>query len=159
MIDEPHIAETAVQEAAVIRFTIPRAEIRQVMGPGHRELAETLAAQGLAAAGPWFSHHFRMDPEVFDFEIGFPVASPVAPAGRVRPGRLPAAMVARTVYHGGYETLGDAWGELMAWIEGQGLTPAEDLWERYLVGPESGAAPAGYQTELNRPLVRLAKPD
>jgi uncharacterized protein (DUF427 family) len=78
MLDKPRIVQTAVQPAAVIRLTIPRAEIRNVMGPGHRELMAALAAQGIAPAGPWFSHHFRMDPDVFDFEIGIPV-SPRSP--------------------------------------------------------------------------------
>jgi hypothetical protein len=29
-----------------------------------------VAAQGIAPAGPWFTHHLRMDPATFDFEIG-----------------------------------------------------------------------------------------
>src|SRR5262245_15551385 len=116
MIDTPQITQTTAQQAAVIRLTISRAEIRNVMGPGIGELMSTLAAQGIAPAGLWFSHHLRMDPDVFDFEIGVPVTSPVAPAGRVQPGQLPAATVARTVYHGDYEGLGLAWGEFAAWI-------------------------------------------
>ena len=34
-----------------------------------------------------------------------------------------------------------------------GHRPAEDLWERYVKGPESGPDPAAYRTELNRPLA------
>jgi effector-binding domain-containing protein len=152
-IDPPQITESAAQLTAVIHLTVPREEIRHVMGPGLGELREALAAQGIAAAGPWFTHHLRMDPEVFDFEICVPVTSPVAPAGRVRPGQLPAARVARTVYHGPYEGLSDAWGEFMGWIEAQGHTPAPDLWECYVAGPESSPDPAAWRTELNRPLL------
>jgi effector-binding domain-containing protein len=83
-----------------------------------------------------------------------PVASPVATAGRVQPGRLPAARVARTVYRGPYEGLGGAWGELCDWIEANGHVPREDLWECYVVGPESSHDPAAWRTELNRPLVK-----
>jgi effector-binding domain-containing protein len=152
MLDEPQIVQTTAQPAAVIRFTIPRAEIRTVMGPGHKELMAAVAAQGVATAGPWFSHHLRMDPGIFDFEIGVPVASPISAAGRVMPGELPAAKVVRTVYHGPYEKLGDAWGELDAWIKAAGYTPAPDLWEVYLAGPESSPGPATFRTELNRPI-------
>lgn len=53
-----------------------------------------------------------MDPDTFDFEVGVPVAAPVAAAGRVKPGELPAATVARTVYHGDYSGLGEAWGRV-----------------------------------------------
>ena len=95
MIDTPQIAQTAAQPAAVIRLTIPRAEIRNVMGPAYGELMAAVAAQGIASTGPWFNHHLRMDPDTFDFEIGVPVTASISAAGRVRAGQLPAAMVAR----------------------------------------------------------------
>ena len=139
MIDTPAITTTAEQQTAVIHLTIPRAEIQKEMGPAHQELFSTLAAQGIVPTGPWFCHHLRMDPAVWDFEIGVPVNAPVAPVGRVAGSRLPAARVVRTVYHGGYEGLGAAWGEVMAWIERAGLKGADGLWEIYAAGPESGA--------------------
>lgn len=153
MIDPPQITRTAVQQTAIIRLTIPREQVREVMGPGLAEVRAAVAAQGIATAGPWFTHHLRMDPDTFDFEVGVPVAAPVAPMGRVRAGRLPAARVARTVYHGDYEGLGDAWVEFGAWIGANGHTPAPDLWECYVAGPESGPDPATWRTQLNRPLA------
>ena len=113
----------------------------------------TVAAQGIATAGPWFTHHLRMDPGIFDFEICVPVTAPVAATGRVSPGQLPAAKVARTVYRGPYEGLGAAWGEFNAWIAAKGFTPGPDLWEIYVAGPESSPDPSAWRTELNRPLV------
>lgn len=153
MIDHPHITQSAAQPAAVIHLTIPRDQIQHVMGPGITELMAVVTAQGIGPAGSWYSHHLRMDPDTFDFEIGVPVTAPVAPTGRVTAGELPAAKVARTIYHGGYEGLGDAWGEFGAWLEAEGLTPAPNLWEFYVTGPESGSDPTGWRTELNRPLV------
>ncbi len=61
MLGTPQITQTAAQETAVIRLTIPREEIRNVMGPGIGELMGAVAAQGIALAGPWFTHHLRMD--------------------------------------------------------------------------------------------------
>ncbi len=153
MIDTPHITETAEEVTAVIRLLIPRSEIQSVMGPGIGELMSVLAAQGIRPAGPVFSHHFRMDPTSFDFEIGVPVATAVSPAGRVQSGHLPAATVARTVYHGPYEGLGDGWGEFDAWMAANGHTAAPNLWECYVAGPESSADPADWRTELNRPIL------
>ncbi len=153
MLDQPQIVQTATQRTAVIRLTIPRNEIQRVMGPGINELMTAIAAQGIAPVGPVFSHHLRMDPETFDFEIGVPVAAPIAAAGRVGAGQLPAATVARTIYHGSYEGLGAAWGEFNAWITAQGHKPAPNLWECYVAGPESSADPATWRTELNRPLI------
>ena len=154
MIDKPQIVQTDAQPAAIIRLTIPREEIRNVMGPGIAELMAAVAAQGLAPAGPIFSHHLRMDPGIFDFELGVPVTASVSAAGRVKAGQLPAATVAWTVYHGPYEGLGPAWGQFDAWIAAEGHSPAPDLWECYVAGPESSPDPGTWRTELNRPLIR-----
>ena len=152
MIDTPHIIETDAHPIAVVRLTVPRSEIRTVMGPGLTELRAAVAAQGLGSAGPWFTHHLRMDPAIFDFEIGLVVDAPIVAAGRVQPSTSPAQRAARTVYRGGLEGLGAAWGAFDAWIAAAGHTAAADLWERYLIGPESGTDPAAWRTELTRPL-------
>ncbi|HET6349131.1 MAG TPA: GyrI-like domain-containing protein [Candidatus Krumholzibacteria bacterium] len=152
MLEQPQIAKVTARPAAVVHITVPREKIREVMGPGYHELMSTLAAQGVKPAGPWFSHHFTIDPKVFDFEIGVPVDGPFEPRGRVRVGELPAATVARTVYRGGYEGLPGAWGEFEAWIKQEGLKPAASLWETYTRGPESGSDDSTWETELTRPL-------
>jgi effector-binding domain-containing protein len=152
MIDTPKITQTPDQLTAVIHLTVPRKEIQTVMGPGLGELRAAVAAQGITPSGPWFTHHLKMDPDTFDFEISLPVSKPVTATGRVKPGRLPARKVVRTVYHGGYEGLGAAWGEFDAWIKANGHKPETDLWECYVAGPESGPDPAKWRTELTRPL-------
>lgn len=153
MLDKPRITHTAPQLTAVIHLTLPREEVRHAMGPGIREVLDTVAAQGLAPAGPWFTHHLHIDPLTFDFEVGVPVLAPIATAGRVTSGRLPATTVVRAVFRGDYEGLDAAWGEVDAWIRANGHTPAANLWERYVAGPESSLDPATWRTELNRPLA------
>jgi effector-binding domain-containing protein len=123
------------------------------MGPAIGEVMAAVHKQGVGPAGPVYAHHFRMNPESFDFEVGVPVSEPVEPVGRVEPGELPAATVARCIYAGPYERLGDAWGEFGAWIKANNLAPAEDLWEVYIAGPDSSPDPGRWLTELNRPLV------
>jgi effector-binding domain-containing protein len=147
MIDDPKIVHTTAQPAAVVHITVAKDQIREAMGPGRKELMETLAAQGITPTGPWFTHHLRLEPSLWDFEIGVPIASPVTPSGRVQAGELPAVTAARTVYHGGYEGLGSAWGELMKWIDGSGHVAAPSLWEIYL---EENPC----RTELTRPLTK-----
>ncbi len=152
MIDVPAVVEATPVRAAVIHFTIPRTEIQQAMGAGFGELISTLQAQGIAPAGAFFSHHFRVDATTFDFELGVPVATEVKPVGRVQYGELPGAKVIRTTYRGGYEGLGAAWGEFDQWIKANGLETAGDFWEVYAAGPESGPDPKTWRTELSRPL-------
>lgn len=152
MLETPEIITTAPQLTAVIRLTIPRAEIQRVMGPAIGEVLAAVAAQGSAPIGPVFSHHFAITPETFDFEVGVPVASVVAESGRVRPGQLPAVRAARAVYRGPYEGLGAAWGEFGSWLASEGHTAAADMWECYAAGPESGPDPTNWRTELYQPL-------
>jgi effector-binding domain-containing protein len=149
----PEIVETTAQPTAVIRLIVPRDEIRSVMGPAMEEVSRAVAGQGLQPTGPMFALHFRIDPDVFDFEVGLPLNVAVTPVGRVQASELPATKIARTVYRGPYEGLGAAWGEFHDLIEEQGLTPAGSLWESYTAFPEGDADPV---TELNCPLAANA---
>jgi effector-binding domain-containing protein len=153
MIETPRIINTQARAAAVIRLTIPRAQMQQAMGPAIGEVMAVVAAQRLTPVGPLFSHHFKMDPSTFDFEVGLPISSPVTPTGRVQRGELPASRVARTIYRGPYEGLGDAWCEFEKWIKYNGHDAAPNLWECYLSGPESGQPASAWETQLNRPLL------
>ncbi len=153
MLATPQIIQTDVQKAAVIHLTVPRSEMMKVFGPAVGELMAALAAQGVEPIGAVFAHHLKMSPDNFDFELGVKVAAPVKPAGRVKPGQLPASKVARTIYSGPYEGLPAAWGEFNKWMKANGHEQAEDLWEVYSVGPQSSPDPANWRTELNRPLA------
>ena len=152
MISAPQIMQTDAQVAAVIRLTIPRSEMMTAFGPAVGELMSVLADQKIEPVGGVFAHHLQNPSDIFDFELGVMVSSPIAPAGRVTPGQLPAAKVARTIYSGPYEGLSSAWGELTRWIKASGHDPAEDLWELYAVGPQATPDSTQWRTELNRPL-------
>lgn len=154
MLDTPQIVQVDARNVAVIHVTVPRPDIGKVMGPSIGEVMGAVGSQGIAPTGPVFSHHLRLDRAVFDFEVGVPVAAAVKAVGRVKPGTLPGGTVARTVYRGPYEGLGPAWEEFDRWIVAQGYTPAPNLWECYLRGPESGPDDSEWQTELVRPVSR-----
>ena len=72
MLDTPRIMQTDAQPTAIIRLTIPRKEIQDVMGPGYRELLAAVATQGVAPAGPWFTHHLKMDPDTSISRSAYP---------------------------------------------------------------------------------------
>lgn len=154
MIEPPLIAEAPALHTAVIRLHVPRSEMRHVVAPALQELRVALASQGVAPSGPWFTHHFRMSPEEFDFEIGFPVEAHVRASGRVTASRLPAARIAKTSYTGPYEGLPMAWAEFTDWLTSHGYKPSSSLRESYVTGPESSPDPQTWRTELVRPLVR-----
>lgn len=159
MLETPHVVRVEERPTAVVRLRVPRDELQHAMGPAIAEVMGTLTGQGVTPTGPLFSHHLRMQPDVFDLEVGVPVDRDVRPEGRVQASMLPAATVVRATYHGPYEGLGAAWGELDAWVQAEGHVPAEHLWESYLTGPESSRDPDAWRTELNRPLVEPAQVD
>jgi effector-binding domain-containing protein len=156
MIDAPRITRLQATPTAVVRLTIPREKMPEVMGPAIEEIMSTIAAQSVEPAGAVFAHHFAMDPKTFDFEVGVPVAQPITAAGRVEPGERPDVRVAQTIYHGPYQGLPGAWGKFHAWIEENGHDFAPDIWETYVDGPHSNPDPAKWRTELSRPLRREA---
>ncbi len=85
MIDAPEIVQLTAQPTAIISLKIPKDQIQHAMDPGIGELMSTLAAQGITPAGPWFTHHLKMSPDEWDFEISVPVSQPVTATGRVKP--------------------------------------------------------------------------
>ncbi|MCX6591944.1 MAG: GyrI-like domain-containing protein [Acidobacteria bacterium] len=153
MIETPVILTVPSRLAAAIHVTIPRNEIQAVMGPTLKEVMAVAQSQAGGPAGPWFTHHLQMDPQVFDFEVCVPVAATITGTGRVVCREFPALSAVRTTYQGPYEGLGSAWGEFGNWISTQGQVTAPDLYECYLVGPESGLDSSQWRTELTRPLV------
>jgi effector-binding domain-containing protein len=144
MLDPPQISTIRAQHTATIHLQIPRDSISEVLS--------TLAAQGVAPEGPMFSYHLRRPSDSFDFEVGFPVAAKINAVGRVAASTLPLTKVARTIYRGPYEGLGDAWSEFNKWVEAEGLNADQTLLESYAVGPETESDPAKWVTELYRPL-------
>ncbi len=148
MIDTPQLIQAEEQLTAVIHLTVPRVEISNVMGPAITEIMSTIAAQGATITGSCFSYHQKRPTDIFDFEVGFPVSQPITAASRVKMSKLPAVKVVRTIYQGGYEGLGAAWGEFCQWIEAEGLNVQESLWECYLTDPESNPDPDTWRTEL-----------
>ncbi len=153
MIDTPQVVQASLQQTAVIPLIVSRNEIQNVMGPAIQEVLAIVAAQGLSPNGPCFTHHFKRPTDVFDFEVGFPVETPVTAAGRVIASQLPQTTVARTVYHGPYEGLAEAWCEFLSWIKSEQHQTAGYPWECYLVGPEAEKDPSKWRTELNLQLI------
>lgn len=153
MITPPEILIVTAVATAVIPLTVSRAAIKDLMVPAIGEVLATLAAQSASPAGPCVAFHRRRPKDFFDFEVGFPVAAPIVPTGRVINSVLPAARVVQTVHQGDYDGLASAWGEFVDWIEAQDLKTQEHFWESYLTDPETTPDPADWQTQLTVPLA------
>jgi len=153
VIETPQLVDAPMQLVAIVHIETPRTKMQQVMGPGIGEVMSAVKAQGIGPSGPWFAHHLKMTPDAFDFDICVPVSSPVSAVGRVKSWQRPALKVVRTLFHGPYEGLGAAWHEFSKWTEAKGYKTAGDLYECYMVGPETSADSADWRTELSRPVI------
>ena len=152
-IDTPYRARFQAQTVARIHVVTPRGEIRSAMPAAIHEISSALQAAGVPRAGPWFAHHHRQPTETFDFDVCFPITGPLQPTGRVASAEIPAAEVVRTVHHGAYDGLPQAWQDFTDWISANGVKTRGDMFEVYTVGPQANEGPDNYKTELNSPLV------
>jgi effector-binding domain-containing protein len=84
---------------------------------------------------------------------GFPVAQPVTPTPAVVVETLPGGPAIEAIHTGSYDTLSETYAELGTWITDQKLTPASDMWEEYLIGPNIEQDPAKWQTRIVFPLA------
>jgi DNA gyrase inhibitor GyrI len=151
-LDALEIVDMADFDVAFIPVEVEAARIRDIMGPTLAALRAAVAAQGLPADGPWLTHHWRRPAEKFVFDLCLPTPRPIAVAGRVRPGVLSAARIARCQYSGDYSGLPGAWTAFSGWVAAQGVQTRADFWETYLCGPASGLLPEKWRTELVKPL-------
>jgi effector-binding domain-containing protein len=141
------------QTVATLREVIPSYD---ESGRLYEELFGYLGRQGARPAGPPFStYHDReykeQDPDV---EAAVPVLGRVSGNGRIEILEMPGIEVAATVHHGGYETIGQAYSAVMAWIEANGYQVAGPNREVYLKGPGAGSC-----QDLLNPAGGEARPD
>lgn len=148
-LEQPEIHDVPEVPSAVVRGTVPAEELPDFYDGAFGPIAEVLQRQGVAPAGAAFGFYFRIPAETVELEVGFPTTGQIADDGDVLGSHLPAGTVARAVHAGGYETLGESWGALVAWVEAQGRVPEGRMWEVYLTEPSPEADPADMRTELN----------
>lgn len=141
------------QHAAAIRAEVPMAELREVFDRGFGAVMEAAGAQGVPVVGPPFGFYPRMPGETVEVVVGFPVATPIAAAGEVVPFELPGGRVVTGTHVGPYEALERTYGELLAWVQAQGLELAAGMWESYLSDPGAEPDPSTWRTLIVWPLA------
>ena len=114
-----------------------------------------LGAQPAGAPGALYR------PEIVDdgaepVEAFIPTAAPlVIPSGErsVSVGEVPAARVAVLVHAGDYDSIGDTYSTLGAWVARHARHAGERVREWYVVGPGEVADPDAYRTEISWPIL------
>ena len=120
------------------------------------EVYGALGARGVATEGPPFViyHQRPVEDEPFDIEICAPVARRTDPPAGWRMQELPAGSFASLEHVGPYDTIGEAYERLLAWVSEHGSTVSGPPREAYLSGP--GTEPERIRTIVELPIVAHA---
>ena len=68
-------------------------------------------------------------------------------------GEVPAARVAVLVHTGDYDTIGDTYRTLGAWVARHAEHAGERVREWYVIGPLDADDPSEYRTEISWPIT------
>lgn len=147
------IVDVPEQTTATRRARLPAAELPAFFAAVYTDVMAAVVAQGLAVTGEPFAAYHGMPGETVDVEAGMPVDGVLADADDIRSSTLPACRAAIAMHVGPFEGLADTWGELMAWVGEQHLSPSGPLfWESYLTDPEAEPDPSAWRTRLVIPV-------
>ncbi|MBC8447414.1 MAG: MerR family transcriptional regulator [Chloroflexi bacterium] len=125
------------QTVVAIRDTIPTFSDQ---GALWKEMSDYLEQQGAKAAGPSLTiyHDTEYREQDVDVEVTTPVSAPPPASERVTVRELPGAeQMACVIHQGSYETIGEAYNALMAWIGAHGYNIVGPSREVYLRCPDN----------------------
>jgi effector-binding domain-containing protein len=149
----------AIPEQTIAYLSV-HGSVREMRQP-FEQLFAALAEAGLSPAGPPMAR-FDLDladPDDADYEVAVPIV--LGPHGtmpdnavHVRADTMPAHYALVTTHKGPYDEIGAGYDALTAELNSLGYAVTGPASEVYLVGGDSGAAPADFVTEVRLPVAR-----
>lgn len=133
------------------RVVVPVEKLSEAMGSTYGKIMEYLGLHGIQASGPPFAVYHNMDMTALDVEIGIPVPAPVEGSGDLTPGTIRGGRAAVGTHTGPYDTIGDTYGALTAFMEEKGLEMDSFSYEFYLNDPRE-VPPDELKTEIFFPI-------
>jgi effector-binding domain-containing protein len=136
-----------------VRDVVKLTALSDFFGTAFDAAAAELARQRVRPAGPPIALYTGNPSDTVDVTAGYPVAAPVEAAPLLVVANLAGGPVVQTIHAGDYDTLADTYAQIIEWLTEQKLTPTSQVWEEYLVGPDSGADPSEWQTRIVFPVA------
>jgi effector-binding domain-containing protein len=140
------------QHTAALRLNAPMDEIGESMGQAFPRIYQAVTEAGVTPTGTPLARYFSFGGPIIDFECAIPVAEPFAGSDEVRAGTVGGGEAVVGTHVGPYDTIGQTWEALMAWLTEQGREPAGPGWESYLTDPSAEPDPAKWVTEVCLPV-------
>lgn len=128
------------QSTAVVVVTTTTDRIGETMGEAFGKVFAALGKAGVAPAGPPICKYTAFDADSVTYEAGVPVAAAFAEDGEVVASEVGGCTAAVGMHVGPYDRLVETYGQLQAWLEGQGRKPSAIMWESYLDDPDTTPA-------------------
>jgi len=165
ILDEPdHLHRVLVHERhqhaepiVTMSFRGPATEIPGFLGDAYARLDGHVRRHGRVPVGPkgaWYGDGHGIDHD--DLAIVAFVATDGPIAGDADAGiernELPATRLAVALHVGPYDDMTDTYGSVGIWVAERGRAVLGPLQELYLVGPDAGADPATWRTEVGWPV-------
>jgi AraC family transcriptional regulator len=142
----------AGQPILLIRRSIPRPELQPMLSECFGKLFGYGAKSGLPIAGGPVARYLTVGSGLWTVEAAMPLATPVAGAGEMESGKLPAGPVAVGIHAGPYEQLPETYAAIEQWMAAHGARPGGAPWESYVTDPGQFPDPGNWRTEVYWPL-------
>ena len=125
-------------------------DISKAMGLAFQTVADLIGKKGITSAAKPLSVYYTHDPQTMTFRAGFLVSAEDAQKaeGDVKADVLPAGKVLNYVHKGPYAKLRVSYGEMMKYIEENGMTVGAPTWEIYLNEPGNVASEDELETDI-----------
>ena len=144
--------QVEAQPIVGIREKTTMDRLPQVIGALFGEVHGHIVRNGQSPVGMPLAIYHAMSGNDVDLECALPVASPMAGAGRVRAGALPAGTMATVTHMGPYDGLGETWAALTAWMKSEGHAPGGAPWEVYVTDPGAEPDQSKWRTDIFFPV-------
>jgi DNA-binding transcriptional MerR regulator len=155
-----HVRDEPAAHTLAIRGMVSEATFSAFLGAAHDALLEAADRCHTAPLGP-FGALYAAEIATEDAEpveafvpVGGPPALP-GEHGRVHVSELPAARVAVLIHAGGYESIGDSYRRLGAWVAHNAAAAPLPVREIYLVSSDQTDDPDRFRTEIQWPLAAV----
>ncbi|MGV3540102.1 MAG: GyrI-like domain-containing protein [Rufibacter sp.] len=145
---EPQVAHRPTQHYVAIKAQVTQPQIPQLLPPLLPEVQAWLAARQIAPAGAPFFRYISCIDNLFEVEVGFPVAEALEGEEQITTGTSPEGTYAVLTITGPYTQIPQAHQELSAFIKRNDFTMAGPAIEVYLIGPATEPNPEKWQTEI-----------
>ncbi len=152
-----HLRSVDHQHAIAITDRVASDDFPRFLGQAYGRLGAAMAAGRFRPAGPsaalYQGEILDGDPETVTAYLPIDQPAAIDPGAGIEVVEIPAATVAVAVHQGGYDSIGDSYASLGAWVAYHARAADGPVREIYLVSYDQTDDPTRFRTEIHWPVV------